>query len=225
MSADYHPYYDEPSAFSLSESYLLPLERHFHGEKAGKWRMQDDGRWVITCYASEFLLEEADKYRPAVWRAMSLRHDLRFMIIVKRIHRLPQCLPEDWGEGYDNVALACSVEDQRAADERLPLLAQAVVKHKMIVAEPLLSPINLRPHLAAVKPERLTVGGESGPSARVCCLEWVLDLHRQSLDYKVPFWFKQTGSNFVDETGQKVEVHRSRQSSLASDYELNNLTL
>ena len=44
------------------------------------------------------------------------RQDLEFMILTKRIDRFYESLPEDWGEGYDNVYLGCTVEIQEIAD-------------------------------------------------------------------------------------------------------------
>lgn len=49
------------------------------------------------------------------------RPDLTFLFITKRIRRLSACLPPDWGAGYDNVHIGCTVEDQLRAEERLPV--------------------------------------------------------------------------------------------------------
>ncbi len=52
---------------------------------------------------------------------MRLRRDLQFFFVTKRIDRFYAVLPEDWGAGYDNVTIACTVENQAMADYRLPL--------------------------------------------------------------------------------------------------------
>ena len=49
------------------------------------------------------------------------RKDLYFYFFTKRIHRLKECLPPDWGDGYDNVLIGCTVENQQMADFRLPI--------------------------------------------------------------------------------------------------------
>lgn len=49
------------------------------------------------------------------------RTDIDFLILTKRIDRFLVSLPEDWGGGYDNVNIGCTVENQAKADERLPL--------------------------------------------------------------------------------------------------------
>ena len=46
---------------------------------------------------------------------------LLVLLFTKRIERLAECLPPDWGEGYENVIIGCTVENQDRADARLPL--------------------------------------------------------------------------------------------------------
>lgn len=43
------------------------------------------------------------------------RSDLNFMILTKRIERFFESLPNDWGDGYDNVYIGCTVENQAFA--------------------------------------------------------------------------------------------------------------
>ena len=123
-----------------------------------------------------------------------LRPDLEFSIVTKRIVRLLDCVPEDWGGGYDNVTIICTVENQRQCDIRMPVFRELPVKRKEIIAEPLLSGIDMRPYLDFVA--SVTVGGESGQSARVCDYDWVLDIRRQCMAAETDFFFKQTGAKF-----------------------------
>ena len=64
--------------------------------------------------------EEADEWRPEAWKMIRERDDLHFVIITKRIHRFQVGLPKDWEEGYDNVTICCTCENQNMADYRLP---------------------------------------------------------------------------------------------------------
>ena len=59
------------------------------------------GNLVYTCFTSDFLIEEADEWREEAWQMMRERQDLHFLFITKRIDRLKECLPSDWGEGYE----------------------------------------------------------------------------------------------------------------------------
>lgn len=56
------------------------------------------------------------------------RPDLHFLFLTKRIHRFLERVPSDWDQGYDNVTVGCTVEDQASADTRLP------IKHRDIIA-------------------------------------------------------------------------------------------
>ena len=174
---------------------------------------------VWTCFSSDFLLEEADEWRPWAWAMIQARSDLRFFFITKRIHRLLDHIPPDWGPGYENVGICSTAEDQPRADFRLPLLLAAPIRHKSIACEPLLGPINLRPWLG---PEitQVVAGGESGPNARPCRYEWVLDLRQQCIEAGVPFLFKQTGAKLIKD-GKLYQIPRKLQHSQARRANIN----
>lgn len=179
-------------------------------------RRRRDGRFripsrelVYTCFTSDFLLDAADAWRPEAWAMMRLRHDLHFMFFTKRIERLCDVLPADWGEGYENVTVGCSVENQQMADIRVPQLLAAPLRHRIIVCAPLLGPVDLTPWLSPAV-EQLSVGGESGPDARPCDFEWVLALHRQAAAAEVPFCYHQTGARLVKD-GRVYRIRREYQ--------------
>lgn len=171
------------------------------------------GRLVYCCMTSDFFLEDADKWRDELWQMMRLRRDLRFFIITKRVLRIRECLPPDWGDGYGNVTILCTVESQQQANLRLPEFLDLPIRHKRIVCEPLLTPIDLTPYLCRCI-ESVTVGGESGPDARICDYAWVLDLREQCVRADVPFCFKQTGANFVKD-GKLYRIPRKYQHAQA----------
>ena len=82
----------------------LPLKK----KRDGNFRLQQKGD-VFTCGTSDFFLEEADEWRTEAWSMIRQRQDLSFLIITKRIHRFYEKLPPDWGEGYPNVKIGCTV--------------------------------------------------------------------------------------------------------------------
>lgn len=116
-----------------------------------------------------------------------------------------------------NVWLGVSCEDQKTADERIPLLLQTPAAVRWISAEPLLNGIDLfeacfGPGASVVTrtPGRYTnidfgntvkpppldwvvVGGESGRDARPMMPLWVQSLRDQCHVAGVPFFFKQWG--------------------------------
>lgn len=186
----------------------LPVRR----KRDGSFKVPP-GDFVWTCFTSDFLLEDADEWRYDAWRMMKERTDVSFLFITKRIGRLMACVPPDWGDGYDNVRICCTVENQRRACERLEIFREAPVKHKSIVCEPLLSGIDLSPYLGGWV-RQVVVGGESGEEARPCRYDWVLDIRRQCLANHVPFRFKQTGARFIKD-GRCYRIQRRFQHSQA----------
>ena len=184
--------------------YDLPVR----GRRDGSPRLAA-GEVVFTCLTSDFFVEDADEWRPRAWRMIRSRPDLMFFIITKRIGRFAVGLPEDWGEGYGNVTIAVTCENQQKASERLPQLLALPIRHRQIMCEPLLEEIDLTPWLSA-DIEGVTAGGESGESARLCRYDWVLSLARQCENAGVPFWFKQTGALF-EKDGRLFRIPRREQ--------------
>ena len=196
-----------------TDMFDLPIR---HNEK-GKPCI-DGGKSVATCFATDFFLPEADEWRKEAWAMIKARPDLDFLILTKRIDRFMQSLPEDWDDGYDNVNLGCSIENQKMADYRLPLFLSYPIKRRFIACSPLLEPIDLRAYLHGVN--HVTVGGETGCEARICDYDWVLDLRKQCEDTAVTFWFKETGSRFRRD-GVITKVNPFRQHSMAKECGLN----
>ena len=185
-------YYEKNSSKVTKNSmYDLPIRCN----KNGEYKIHP-GETVNTCFTSDFLLEDADKWRPEVWRMIKKRSDLDFFFITKRPERFFVGLPDDWGNGYENVTVACTVENQRMADYRLPTFLHLPIKHKSIAVSPLLEMTDLTRYLGpAVK--MVAVGGESGANARICDFKWVLDIRSQCIENKVSFCYHQTGSKLL----------------------------
>lgn len=123
-------------------AFTLPVRRKRNGAY-----FIPPGEEVDLCFTSDFLLEDADLWRPEVWQMIRCRQDLSFFFITKRIHRLTECIPADWGKGYPNVAIGCTVENQSMADFRLPIFFRMPVMKKLIICAPLLECIDLTPYL------------------------------------------------------------------------------
>lgn len=198
----------DSSIIKKTEKFNLPLQ-----QKRDKSYKIPAGNLVYTCFTSDFLIEEADEWRAEAWGMMKQREDLHFLFITKRIDRLNKCLPPDWEDGYDNVTICCTMENQDRVDYRLPIYKAAPIKHKVIICEPLLTSIDFKEELGTWV-EQIVAGGESGKEARVCNYEWVLDIRRQCMEHKINFWFKQTGYRFMKE-GREYLIARHFQHSQA----------
>lgn len=181
----------DPSVVYRTSDFDLPLRR-----RRDSSYVLSPGQTVYTCFTSDFFLPEADSWRPEAWAMMRKRPDLHFFIITKRIDRMEEGLPEDWGNGYKNVTLCCTAENNDRAALRLPIFLRLPIRHRFIVCEPLLEAVDLWRYLTD-KIEGVIVGGESGENARPCRYEWVLSIREQCVERGVPFTFRQTGSRFL----------------------------
>jgi protein gp37 len=88
-----------------------------------------------------------------------------------------------------NVWVGVSVEDQRRAHERIPLLLEAPAALRFLSCEPLLGPLDLTPWLDGL--DWVIVGAESGPSARPMDDDWVRQIRDDCQRAGVAFFFKQ----------------------------------
>lgn len=175
---------------------------------------------VATCFASDFFIAEADEWRTEAWAMIKSRPDLEFLILTKRIDRFNVSLPADWGDGYDNVNIGCTVENQEIADYRLPIFLSYPIKKRFVACAPLLGAIDLSKYLGGI--EHVSVGGETGREARECDYEWVLDIRKQCEIAGITFWFKNTGS-FFKRDGVVQKVNPFKQNSLAKELGINIL--
>lgn len=188
---------------------------------AKKARRSGDRMKVFTCSWSDFFIADADEWRGDAWDIIRSTPELTYLILTKRPERIRACLPDDWGQGWDHVWLGVSVEDQAAADLRIPYLMRIPTYHRFISAEPLIGPLEwIGPagevtsddNFNALHPRHsytiqwLIVGGESGSLARPCDPVWVRMLRDQCLAAHVPFFFKQWGEWLPSEAhGLKTE--------------------
>ncbi len=199
----------DSTVVSKTKNFDLPIQKKRNGE----YKIPS-GTLVYTCFTSDFFLEDTDPWRAEAWEMVRLRSDLNFLMITKRIDRLQAVLPDDWGDGYDNVTICCTVENQDRADYRLPIYKAAPIKHKIIICEPLLEQIDLRPYNIGSWIEQVVAGGESGYDVRPCNFDWIMDLQKVCVENHVSFWFKQTGTKFLKD-GKLYIIKRQFQHSQA----------
>jgi protein gp37 len=111
-----------------------------------------------------------------------------------------------------NVWVGTSVEDQQRMDERNAALLSIPAAHRFISFEPLLGPVDAADcegggvfKIPGTNPKSASgqgidwviVGGESGPGARPCNIEWIRDIRDQCASAGVPCFVKQLGSRPV----------------------------
>lgn len=173
-----------------TDNFYAPVAR----DRSGAYRMKP-GQDVFLCFSTDYLIEEADSWRGECWDMIRERPDLHFLFLTKRIERFMDCIPADWGDGYDNVTVGCTVENQDRADYRLPIFKGLPIRHRNIICQPLIEGIDLSAYLDNV--ELVVVGGESDRNARPLDYGWVLAIREQCISHNVHFEFRQCGTHFV----------------------------
>lgn len=184
--------------------FELPIKK----DRNGEYKLKPENGPVFTCMTSDFFIEDADCWRDRAWEIIRQRPDLNFWIVTKRIKQARERLPKDWGEGYPNVSLVCTMESERRVRERLPVLGDFPAKHKIIFCAPLLDEINLKGRLDNI--ELVSVGGESGNEARQCRWEWVKKIYEACEESGTGFHYHQIGSNFVKD-GKVYHIPHKKQ--------------
>ena len=177
-----------------TKDFYKPIEK----KKNGDYKMK--AGLVYLGFSTDFLIEDADDWRGECWSMIKERQDCIFLFLTKRIERFMQCVPNDWGDGYQNVVVCCTVENQQNADKKLSVFHSLPIRHKCITAQPLLEQINIEPYLDDI--ELVVVGGESDRFARPLNYDWVLDLRTQCIRKHVDFEFRQCGTYFIKDGKQ-----------------------
>lgn len=193
-----------------------PLRWNKAAEKEGKPRLV-----FVASMADVFDAEAPAGELEKLWDVIRKTPHLIWQILTKRADRIAMSLPSDWGEGFPNVWLGVTAENQEMADARIPLLLLDIKAAKRFVSlEPLLGPVDLAritilepepPHGPGVyldalrghvigpddmldaKIDWVIAGGETGPGARPMNPEWARSLRDQCQAAGVPFFFKQWG--------------------------------
>jgi protein gp37 len=93
----------------------------------------------------------------------------------------------------DNLCLGVTVENQKAADERIPILLKIPAAQRFISFEPLLEDISLPLGLARI--HYGFIGCESGPNARLCTQDQIRSVRRSCGMAGIPVGIKQIPLN------------------------------
>ena len=179
----------DTNCITKTDKFNAPIVR----KKSGEYKMNSG--LIYVCFSSDFLLEDADPWRQECWDMIRQRQDCQFLFLTKRIERFMDCIPSDWGDGWDNVIIGCTVENQQRADERLEIFSKLPIKHKNIICQPMISAIDLENYLDGV--ELVVAGGESDRYARPMYYDWVLSVREQCIRKNVSFEFRQCGTHFI----------------------------
>jgi protein gp37 len=166
-------------------------------------------RLVFTCSWSDWFHPAADEWRDEAWETIRQTPQHVFLILTKRPELVEERLPDDWGDGYENVWLGVSVENS-AYTMRARLLSEIPAQVRFISAEPLLGSLfdtrgGWREALELDGIDWLITGGESGPGCRPMELEWARELRDAAYSAGTAFFLKQLGG-WPDKRGNSKAV-------------------
>jgi protein gp37 len=164
---------------------------------------------------SDFFLEEADEWRDEAWKVMRQRPDVKFFLLTKRPQRVLECLPDDWGDGAENIIFNVTCENQQRADERIPILLELPFKHKGIMCAPFIGSVSIEKYLKDGQIEQVICGGENYDGARPCSFEWVKKLRAECVRANITFCFIETGTKFIKDGKRYFMPEKQVQSEMA----------
>ena len=215
-----------PRVRTSDDNWRKPLAWNRKAEREGR-------RYRVFCASLADVFEDREEVAP--WRAKlfkliaSTKGGLDWLLLTKRPENIekhsraittPGGTLNAWGlleSGYfSNVWMGTSVENQEAADKRIPELLKVPASVRFLSMEPLLGPVDLSgrtvdgvwidqeyadsdPELGRVIAQDgwpihwVIVGGESGQKARPMNPDWVRSLRDHCVTAGVPFFFKQWG--------------------------------
>jgi len=140
-------------------------------------------------------------WRVDLWSRIRSTPALDWFLLTKRPQNIRNMLPTDWGEGWPNVWLGTTTENQEEANRRIPYLVAVPAAVRFLSVEPMLEPVDVTPWLVLSSGDRrapiswIIVGGESGGGARPTHPDWIRGLRDQEHGAGAQLFVKQIGSN------------------------------
>ena len=180
-----------------------------------KERLEDPLRWkkprrVFVNSMSDLFHEDIGFEIWKIFDIMAQTPQHTYMILTKRPKNMfsfcQEYDPHDLAPyPLPNVWLGVSVEDQKTADERIPLLLQTPAAKRIVSVEPMLGALYVNTYLrnytyndryddfdiGEKQIDWVIAGCESGAHRRPCNPDWLRSLRDQCNDACVPFFLKQ----------------------------------
>lgn len=183
---------DGSRIFKVKNNFYYPLSK----DKNGNFKIKS-GEQLRVCMTSDFFLEEADVWRDEAWSIMKQRPDVIFFLLTKRPECVANHLPKDWGNGWENIFFNTTCENQKRADERIPILFDLPFKHKGIMVAPFIGSVSIKQYLSKGVIEQVIACGENYEGSRPLNYDWVKSLYDECVEANTTFCFMETGTNFI----------------------------
>lgn len=189
-------------------------ESYWQGPYAWDREARETGRRIrVFCASMADVFDDAKAIQPHwrtdLWKLISDTPNLDWQLLTKRPQNITKFVPTEWiKNGFPKqVWVGVTAEDQRCANERIPMLLSIPAVVRFISVEPLLgdldlsawlTPAGLEDHLRIKGPEDglqwVITGGESGQRARPSHPAWLRHIHRDCRRTGTPVFFKQWGA-------------------------------
>jgi len=197
-----------------------PFAVTFHPDRLEMpMRLKKPSRIFVNSMGDLFHPEVKGEWLSQVFSAMANAHWIKghtFSVLTKRPERMKSVIEEigenlaEQRKGVKNpdgstthkvtftfplkgVELGVSVEDQKTADERIPILLQTPAAMRFVSYEPALGPVVFNGPAGGGKIDLIIMGGETGPGARPMNPEWARKVRDDCAAAGVPFFFKGWG--------------------------------
>ncbi|CDN54773.1 Gp37Gp68 family protein [Neorhizobium galegae bv. officinalis bv. officinalis str. HAMBI 1141] len=168
---------------------------HIWQAKAAQFAALNGRRQRVFCAS---LADVFDNQADPAWRTdlfdvIRQTPALDWQLLTKRPQNIRKMLPPDWGnQGYHNVWLGFTAEDQVRFDQRKRFIREIPATVWFVSYEPAIGPLRLSE--ADPKPNWLISGGESGHGSRPMISQWARDIITDCRRHGIPILHKQWGA-------------------------------
>lgn len=149
-----------------------------------------------------------EEWRHDLWELIASTPRLIWLLLTKRPQNIAKMLPEGWGDGWPNVWLGTTVENQEVANRNIPHLLAVPAAKRFLSIEPMLGPVNLESFLftpeCCGRPNFVQTGEEHGwpVGSEECCgcpdpiptrsIDWIIAGGESGLHARPshPDWFR-----------------------------------
>ncbi|MDC3312704.1 phage Gp37/Gp68 family protein [Flavobacteriaceae bacterium] len=183
------------------------LTKDANWRKPYRWNRQAESDGIRRRVFCGSMMDWCDKNAPdgareRMWQVIRETPWLDWQLLTKRATLIERCLPDDWGDGYDNVWLGVTVENVEYGFPRIEALSKIPAKVRFLSCEPLIGPLDGLHTIAPLnRIHWAIIGGESGPGARPMEYEWAGQAMLDFDLWDIPVWFKQWGGVRPDSGG------------------------
>jgi protein gp37 len=173
---------DSPRRITSDGNWKIPIRWNLTAEEGRPHR--------VFCGSMCDIFEDhptVTEARERLWSLIRQTPCLHWQLLTKRVERIKDSLPEDWGAGYPNVWIGTTIESNDYK-QRADYLREVPAMVRFISYEPAIGPLQV--DLAGI--QWLIYGGESGAHRRGDNTDWARAMRTECQRTGTAFFFKQS---------------------------------